>query len=86
MAQTELSQKALALKKASDHRPPLTESAAAEYIGMSVAYLRLSRMRGATKCTSAPPFIRIGKSIRYLPRDLDAWLEGRREFPGGQAA
>jgi hypothetical protein len=86
MAQRELSQKALTLKKASDHRPPLTEPAAAEYIGMSVAYLRLSRMRGTTKCTSAPPFVRIGKSIRYLPRDLDAWLESRRQYPGGAAA
>jgi predicted DNA-binding transcriptional regulator AlpA len=61
---------------------PLKEEAAAEYIGMSVAYLRLSRMRGTTKCLSAPPFIRIGKAIRYLPRDLDAWLESRRQFPG----
>jgi hypothetical protein len=65
---------------------PMKEEAAAEYIGMSVSYLRLSRMRGATKCTSAPPFIRIGKAIRYLPRDLDAWIESRREFPGGKAA
>jgi hypothetical protein len=40
---------------------PMKEEAAAEYIGMSVSYLRLSRMRGATKCTSAPPFIRIGR-------------------------
>ena len=85
MAQTELSQKALALKKASDHRPPLTENAAAEYIGMSVGYLRISRMRGAKKCTSAPPFVRIGKAIRYLPHDLDDWLESRRQFPGRAA-
>ena len=76
----------MALKKASDHRPPLTENAAAEYIGMSVAYLRISRMRGATKCTSAPPFVRMGKAIRYLPRDLDNWLESRRQFPGERAA
>jgi predicted DNA-binding transcriptional regulator AlpA len=64
---------------------PLKEEAAAEYIGMSVSYLRLSRMRGATKCTSAPPFVRIGKAIRYLPRDLDAWLESRRQYPGKAA-
>ena len=71
---------------AQDYRPPLNERDAASYIGMSVAYLRLSRMRGATKCTSAPPFVRMGKSIRYLPRDLDAWLESRRQFPGRVAA
>lgn len=64
---------------------PLKEEAAAEFIGMSVSYLRLSRMRGATKCTDAPPFVKIGKAIRYLPRDLDAWLESRRKFPGEAA-
>jgi predicted DNA-binding transcriptional regulator AlpA len=68
-----------------DHRPPLNERAAASYIGMSIGYLRLSRMRGANKCTSAPPFVRMGKSIRYLPADLDAWLESRRQFPGHAA-
>jgi hypothetical protein len=70
---------------AQDYRPPLPERDAATYIGMSVAYLRISRMRGATKCTDAPPFVRIGKAIRYLPGDLDAWLESRRQFPGRAA-
>ena len=64
---------------------PLKEDEAAKLIGMSVSYLRLSRMRGSTKCTDAPPFVRIGKAIRYLPRDLDAWLESRRQFPGRAA-
>jgi predicted DNA-binding transcriptional regulator AlpA len=68
-----------------DNRPPINERDAAEYIGMSTSYLRLSRMRGATKCTDAPPFVRIGHSVRYLPRDLDAWLEARRKFPGEAA-
>ena len=64
---------------------PLKEDEAAKLIGMSVSYLRLSRMRGATKCTDAPPFVRIGKAIWYLPRDLDAWLDSRRQFPGRAA-
>jgi predicted DNA-binding transcriptional regulator AlpA len=68
-----------------NNRSPLNEREAAEYIGMSTSYLRCSRMRGATKCTDAPPFVRIGKSIRYLPRDLDAWLESRRQSPGEAA-
>ena len=69
---------------AQDHRPPLNEREAAAYIGMSVSYLRLSRMRGSTKCQSAPPFVRMGKVIRYLPHDLDDWLESRREFPAAR--
>jgi len=26
----------------------------------------------------APPYIKIGKSVRYLKTDLDDWLEKRR--------
>ena len=70
---------------AQNHQPPLDEREAAAYIGMSVSYLRLSRMRGSTKCRNAPPYIKIGKAIRYLPRDLDAWIESRRQFPGEAA-
>ncbi len=70
---------------AKDNRPPINERAAAEYVGMSVSYLRLSRMRGATKCTDAPAYVKAGKAVRYLPRDLDAWLESRRQFPGRAA-
>jgi predicted DNA-binding transcriptional regulator AlpA len=70
---------------AQDNRPVMHERDAAAYIGMSVSYLRLSRMRGATKCTDAPPFVKIGHAVRYLPRDLDAWLESRRQVPGEAA-
>lgn len=70
---------------AQDHRPPLNERDAAIYIGMSVSYLRLSRMKGTTKCQDAPAYVKVGKSVRYLPRDLDAWLESRRQFPGRAA-
>jgi hypothetical protein len=63
----------------------LNERAAAEYIGVSPSYLRHSRVRGTTKCTDAPPFVRIGRAVRYLPRDLDAWLESRRRSPGEAA-
>lgn len=70
---------------ARDNRPPINERDAAAYIGMSTSYLRISRMRGATKCTDAPPFIRIGHAVRYLPRDLDVWLESRRQSPGEAA-
>jgi hypothetical protein len=64
-----------------ENRPPLNERDAAEYIGTSTSYLRHSRVRGSTKCTDAPPFVRIGHAVRYLPRDLDAWLEARRKYP-----
>lgn len=54
----------------------VTEKDAAQYIGMSVAFLRKSRMEGRRKNrTPGPPYLRLGrKSIRYSLRDLDAWL------------
>jgi hypothetical protein len=52
----------------------LHERDAATYIGMSVGFLRaarLTRRRGA----AGPPYLRIGRSVRYRVTDLDAWLD-----------
>ena len=53
----------------------LKEADAARYIGMSISWLRQSRVTGNQ---DAPPFVKIGRSVRYLREDLDAWLEQRR--------
>lgn len=59
----------------------LTEIETAAYIGMSRSYLRQSRMEGnRPNRTSAPPFIRIGRSVRYLKEDLDLWLDQRPKY------
>ncbi len=55
--------------------PPLKSPEAATYIGMSDAWLRQSRMRGNPK---APPYIKIGKAVRYLKTYLDDWLDRLR--------
>lgn len=55
-----------------DHRPPLDESAAAEYVGSTPRHLKNLRAAGLI------PFIKVGKYVRYLPDDLDAWLEANR--------
>lgn len=53
----------------------LSEIETAEYIGMSRSFLRQSRMDGCREGrTPAPPFIKIGRSVRYLREDLDNWL------------
>ena len=55
------------------------EAEASEYIAMSRAYLRQDRMNGIREGrTAGPKWIRIGRSIRYLREDLDAWLEQHR--------
>jgi predicted DNA-binding transcriptional regulator AlpA len=53
----------------------LSEIETSTYIGMSRSFLRQARMEGnrATR-TPAPPFIKIGRSVRYLREDLDNWL------------
>jgi predicted DNA-binding transcriptional regulator AlpA len=61
----------------------LKDPEAARYIGMSESFLRQSRMDGLRENrTPGPPFVRIGKrAIRYLRKDLDAWLETNRQEP-----
>lgn len=55
----------------------LSEIEASEYIGMSRSFLRQSRMEGnRDNRTPAPPFLKIGRSVRYLKEDLDTWLNG----------
>lgn len=59
----------------------LTERQAAAYIGMSRSFLAQSRMDGLrANRTPAPPFIRIGRSVRYLLDDLDGWLDQFRKL------
>ncbi len=55
--------------------PLLKDPEVAHYIGMSESWLRQSRMRGNPE---APPYIKIGKSVRYLKADLDDWLDRLR--------
>lgn len=57
----------------------LPETEAAHYIGMSVAYLRMDRCRGHVgNRTPGPPFLKLGRSVRYDVRDLEKWLAERR--------
>jgi hypothetical protein len=53
----------------------MTSPQAAVYIAMSDAWLRKGRMN---RDPNAPPYLRIGKAVRYLAEDLDKWLRSRR--------
>ncbi|SHO58056.1 helix-turn-helix transcriptional regulator [Vibrio quintilis] len=58
-----------------------TEQETSAYIGMSRSFLRQSRMEGLrTNRTDAPPFIKIGRSVRYLKEDLDLWLDNHTKL------
>jgi predicted DNA-binding transcriptional regulator AlpA len=51
----------------------LPEKDAAPYVGYTPAAFRAWRREGR-----GPAYIRVGRSIRYLQRDLDAWLSTHR--------
>jgi excisionase family DNA binding protein len=48
----------------------LTTPQAAQYIGMSPRFLEKRRLEGG-----GPPFIKVGRAIRYRETDLDQFLE-----------
>ena len=52
----------------------LTEADVSNYSGFSQSFLRASRLgRG-----DGPPYVRVGRAVRYLRDDVDRWLEQRR--------
>ncbi len=55
----------------------LTERQAAQYILMSVFYLRQARVDG-----QGPAYLRHGRAIRYRLSDLESWLHKRRVVNG----
>jgi predicted DNA-binding transcriptional regulator AlpA len=65
----------------------LTEAEAAQFIGMSAAWLKKSRTRRFRGVIDAPPFIRAGvKRVVYRIEDLKAWQERHLEHVGPPGA
>lgn len=44
--------------------------------GLAVATLNRARIYG----TDAPPWVKIGKSVRYRASSLQAWITGKTEY------
>jgi len=57
------------------HRPPLNVEEAAEYLNVSVRFVRDRRRDGQL------PAIKLGGLLRFDPEDLDRYIEGCRELP-----
>jgi len=58
----------------------LSEKEAAQYISMSRSFLRQGRMNGDREGrTPTPPYLKIGRAVRYRLADLDQWLEQFRQ-------
>lgn len=59
--------------------PLLTERQACSYLGLhrnTLARARQQQSRGIA--VDAPPFLKLGKCVRYDVRDLETWLESRK--------
>ena len=52
----------------------LTSQQAASHLQYSEYTLRLSRSTGILAGVQAPPFFKLGRSVRYKKSDLDNWL------------
>jgi predicted DNA-binding transcriptional regulator AlpA len=53
----------------------LTTAETAAYLAVSESWLRQRRMSGNLGGQRpAPPFLRLGRAIRYTKSDLDLWL------------
>ena len=55
----------------------ITDEQAAIYLSISENWLRQARMDRNREQALGPPFIRIGRAVRYRISDLDEWLENR---------
>ena len=62
-----------------DQQNVLTEKQAAQYLGLSVSFLRADRAYGPRAGHEpGPPWIQLGRRVGYMRSDLDEWLAARR--------
>ncbi len=61
-----------AQKMQNENAERLTNSEAAEYLGLKIATLNKWRVYG-----DGPPFLKVGRLIQYRKSDLDAYLNER---------
>jgi predicted DNA-binding transcriptional regulator AlpA len=61
--------------------PLYDESQVANLIGRSVASLQKDRVSGR-----GPVFVKLGRSVRYKPADLRAWIDARARHSTSEPA
>ena len=62
-------------KTATDFEPLLTDRDAADLLRVSRSWLAKARMRG-----DGPPFVMVGRSIRYTGTGMRHWIRSRQRF------
>ena len=64
----------------------LSASEASHYLGIGKTDLDVARVTGQFRGVTPPPFIRLGRSVRYRIKDLDQWLESQPAFTSNAQA
>jgi predicted DNA-binding transcriptional regulator AlpA len=59
-------------KTGTDFERLLTPREAAQFLRLSLSWLAKARMRG-----DGPPYVKLGRSVRYRESDLIGWLKAR---------
>jgi len=59
----------------------MTEAQTAEFLQVSIRTLQANRVRGG-----GPPYVKLGRSVRYRRRDVIAWLDQRLRVHTSQSA
>ena len=58
-----------------DRNFPVTEVWVADYLQLSRSTVQKWRMQGI-----GPPYVKLGKSVRYLPEDVESWLKTKQRL------
>ena len=64
-----------ATKTATGFEPLLTAKDAADLLRLSPSWLAKARMRG-----DGPPYVKLGRSIRYTEKGIFQWMRSRQRF------
>ncbi len=58
----------------------LRDPEAAKILGTTAVRLRNARVTGMLGDVPAPPFVKLGRAVRYRRSDLEAWIENLRTY------
>lgn len=55
-------------------KPVLDTTETAEYLGVSVEWLKKARQTGSIEGKKVPVYVKVGKNVKYLRTDLELYL------------
>ena len=68
-----------ASKTGTDFEPLLTPKEATQFLRVSLSWLAKARMRG-----DGPPYVKVGRSVRYTETGILGWMKSRQRLSTSQ--